>query len=32
LGDPLSGIGRGDPEATRYGLNLADTEPQDGES
>jgi hypothetical protein len=28
----LAGIGRGDPEATRYGLNLADAEPQDGES
>jgi hypothetical protein len=28
----LAGIGRGDPDATRYGLNLADAEPQDGES
>jgi hypothetical protein len=27
----LAGIGRGDPEATRYGLNLADAEPPDGE-
>lgn len=27
----LAGIGRGDPESTRYGLDLADAEPQDGE-
>jgi hypothetical protein len=30
--DRLTGIGRGDRDATRYGLSLADTEPQDGES